>query len=106
MSPVGELLAPKKVLSDWQQRIESASSGEKSHLLDSLADAVKNAGTPANQFRRKKDRENTSRIPFVNPSAFTVSYLQVTSGLLKLTGQICLILAFLRSALKSNSLAG
>jgi DNA-binding transcriptional MerR regulator len=44
----------KKVLCDWQQRIESAGSGEKSHLLYSLSDAVRKAGTPANQFRRKK----------------------------------------------------
>jgi DNA-binding transcriptional MerR regulator len=44
----------KKVLSDWEQRIQSAGSGQKSHLLYSLTDAVKNAGTPTNQFRRKK----------------------------------------------------
>ncbi len=44
----------KKVLSDWEQRIQRAGSGEKSHLLYSLTDAVKNAGTPANPFRRKK----------------------------------------------------
>ena len=44
----------KKVLCDWQQRIESAGSGEKSHLLYSLTDAVSNTATPPNQFRRKK----------------------------------------------------
>lgn len=44
----------KKVLRDWEQRIESAGSGEKSHLLYSLTDAVRKAGTPANQFRKKK----------------------------------------------------
>ena len=44
----------KKVLCDWEQRIASAGSGEKSHLLYSLTDAVRKAGTPANQFRRKK----------------------------------------------------
>jgi DNA-binding transcriptional MerR regulator len=44
----------KKVLCDWEQRIENAGSGEKSHLLYSLTDAVGKAGTPANQFRRKK----------------------------------------------------
>ncbi len=44
----------KKVLCDWEQRIESAGSGEKSHLLYSLTDAVKKAGTPPSQFRRKK----------------------------------------------------
>jgi DNA-binding transcriptional MerR regulator len=43
----------KKVLSDWQQRIQGAGSGQKSHLLYSLTDAVKNAGPPANPFRRK-----------------------------------------------------
>jgi hypothetical protein len=42
------------VLSDWEQRIHDAASGEKSHLLYSLTDVVKNAGTPVNQFRRKK----------------------------------------------------
>jgi MerR family transcriptional regulator, Zn(II)-responsive regulator of zntA len=43
----------KKVLCDWEQRVESAGSGEKSHLLYSLTDAVRKAGTPPNQFRRK-----------------------------------------------------
>jgi DNA-binding transcriptional MerR regulator len=46
----------KKVLCDWEQRIESAGSGQKSHLLYSLTDAVRKAGTPPNQFRRKKLR--------------------------------------------------
>jgi len=44
----------KKVLCDWEQRVDSAGPGEKSHLLYSLTDAVRKAGTPANQFRRKK----------------------------------------------------
>jgi MerR family transcriptional regulator, copper efflux regulator len=44
----------KKVLCDWEQRIESAGAGEKSHLLYSLTDAVRKAGTPPNQFRRKE----------------------------------------------------
>jgi DNA-binding transcriptional MerR regulator len=44
----------KKVLSDWEQRIESAGPGQKSHLLHSLSDAAKNSGFPASQFRRKK----------------------------------------------------
>ena len=44
----------KKVLCDWEQRIESAGSGKKSHLLYSLSDAVRKAGIPPNQFRRKK----------------------------------------------------
>ena len=43
----------KKVLSDWELRIQSAGPGQKSHLLYSLSDAVK-AGTPTDQFRRKK----------------------------------------------------
>jgi len=43
----------KKVLSDWEQRIQSAGPGQKSHLLHSLTDAIKNSA-PANQFRRKK----------------------------------------------------
>ena len=43
-----------KVLADWEQRIQKTGPGQKSHLLYSLTDAVKNAGTPANQFRRKK----------------------------------------------------
>jgi MerR family copper efflux transcriptional regulator len=44
----------KKVLSDWEQRIQSAGPGQQSHLLHSLSDSVKNFGFPANQFRRKK----------------------------------------------------
>jgi DNA-binding transcriptional MerR regulator len=44
----------KRVLCDWEQRIESAGPGAKSHLLYSLTDAVRKAGTPANLFRRKK----------------------------------------------------
>src|SRR6202034_1304845 len=44
----------KKVLCDWEHRIESAGSGEKSHLLYSLTDAVRKAGAPPNQFRREK----------------------------------------------------
>lgn len=44
----------KKVLCDWEQRMENAGSGKKSHLLYSLTDAVRKAGTPANQFRRKE----------------------------------------------------
>lgn len=44
----------KKALSDWEQRIERAGSGRKSHLLYSLSEALKNSGTPTNQFRRKR----------------------------------------------------
>ena len=46
----------KKVLFDWEQRIESAGSREKSHLLYSLTDAIKNAAMTGNQFRRRKKR--------------------------------------------------
>jgi DNA-binding transcriptional MerR regulator len=45
----------KKVLCDWEQRIESTGSGEKSHLLYSLTEAARKAGTPANQFWRRKN---------------------------------------------------
>jgi MerR family copper efflux transcriptional regulator len=44
----------KKVLSDWEQRVEQAGPGQKSHLLYSLSEALKNSGAPANQFRRKR----------------------------------------------------
>jgi DNA-binding transcriptional MerR regulator len=44
----------KKVLSDWKQRIDRAGPGQKSHLLYSLSEALKNSGAPTNQFRRKK----------------------------------------------------
>jgi len=44
----------KKVLSDWEERIQRAGPGQKSHLLLSLTDAVKNLGSPANRFRRRK----------------------------------------------------
>ncbi len=42
----------KKVLSDWERRIQQAGPGQKSHLLHSLSEALKN-GAQANQFRRK-----------------------------------------------------
>ena len=44
----------KKVLSDWKRRIDRAGPGQKSHLLYSLSEALKNSGAPTNQFRRKK----------------------------------------------------
>ena len=44
----------KKVLADWEKRIQRTGVGQKSHLLHSLSDAGMNAGAPANQFRRKK----------------------------------------------------
>ncbi len=43
-----------KVLADWKQRIYRTGAGQKSYLLYSLTDAVRKAGTPQNQFRRKK----------------------------------------------------
>lgn len=44
----------KKVLADWEQRIQKTGAGQKSHLLYSLSDAVMKSGAPSNQFRRKK----------------------------------------------------
>jgi len=44
----------KKVLADWEQRIQQTGAGQKSHLLYSLSDAVMRSGAPANLFRRKK----------------------------------------------------
>jgi DNA-binding transcriptional MerR regulator len=44
----------KKALSDWEDRIQRAGSGQRSHLLHSLTDAVRNSDARANQFRRKK----------------------------------------------------
>ena len=43
----------KKVLSDWEERIQRAGPGQQSHLLYSLSEAVKNAGLTAKQFRRR-----------------------------------------------------
>jgi DNA-binding transcriptional MerR regulator len=43
----------KKALSDWEQRMQRVGTGQKSHLLYSLSDAVKNSGVTVNQFRRK-----------------------------------------------------
>jgi len=43
-----------KVLSDWEQRIKRTGPGQKAHLLHSLNEALKDAGAPANKFRRKK----------------------------------------------------
>jgi len=44
----------KRVLSDWEQRIDTASPGQKSHLLYSLTEAVKDAGDRSNKVRRKR----------------------------------------------------
>jgi MerR family copper efflux transcriptional regulator len=43
----------EKVLSDWEQRIQRAGPGQKSHLLHSLSEALKNSGAAPNRFRRK-----------------------------------------------------
>jgi DNA-binding transcriptional MerR regulator len=43
----------KKVLSDWEHRIQQAGPGQQAHLLHSLTEALKNSDAPANQFRRK-----------------------------------------------------
>jgi len=43
----------KEVLSDWEQRIQQAGPGQKSHLLHSLSEALKNSGTAPNRFRMK-----------------------------------------------------
>jgi len=43
----------KKVLSDWEQRIQRAGPGQKSYLLHSLSEALKNSAAPASQFRRR-----------------------------------------------------
>jgi DNA-binding transcriptional MerR regulator len=44
----------KKVLSDWERRIQRAAPGQKVHLLQSLTEALRNSGAPANQFRRRR----------------------------------------------------
>ena len=44
----------KKVLSDWEQRIQNVDPGQKSNLLYSLSDSIKKSGFAANQFRRRK----------------------------------------------------
>jgi DNA-binding transcriptional MerR regulator len=45
--------ALKKVLAEWQLRMQTAAPGEKLHLLHSLTEAVQKSGAPVNQFRRK-----------------------------------------------------
>jgi len=44
----------KKVLVDWEHRTDDAGPGQKSHLLYSLTEAVKNAGDRSNRVRRKR----------------------------------------------------
>jgi DNA-binding transcriptional MerR regulator len=43
----------KEVLSDWEDRIQRAGRGQKSHLLHSLGDEFKNSPASVNRFRRK-----------------------------------------------------
>ena len=42
----------EKVLSNWKQRIQRAGPGQKSHLLYSLSEALKNSVAAPNRFRR------------------------------------------------------
>jgi MerR family copper efflux transcriptional regulator len=42
----------KKVLTDWEQRIQRAGPGQKAHLLHSLSEALKKSEAPTNQFRK------------------------------------------------------
>lgn len=44
----------KRVLSDWKHRIQRAGPGQKSHLLYSLTEALKNSGGTVNKFRRNR----------------------------------------------------
>jgi DNA-binding transcriptional MerR regulator len=43
----------KKVLIDWESRIQRTNTGQKSHLLHSLTDALESSLDPANRFRRR-----------------------------------------------------
>jgi DNA-binding transcriptional MerR regulator len=43
----------KKLLADWEQRIQRAGPGQRSHLLHSLSEALRNSAAPASQFWRK-----------------------------------------------------
>ncbi len=44
----------RRVLADWERRIQHASPGQKSNLLQSLNEAPKKCGAQANQFRRRE----------------------------------------------------
>ncbi|HZR29034.1 MAG TPA: heavy metal-responsive transcriptional regulator [Terriglobales bacterium] len=44
----------KKVLSDWKRRIQRGTPGQRSHLLYSLTEALKDSGGTTNRFRRKR----------------------------------------------------
>ncbi|MFZ0797727.1 MAG: heavy metal-responsive transcriptional regulator [Terriglobales bacterium] len=43
----------KKVLADWERRMQRTGPGQKSHLLHSLTEALESACAPINQFRRR-----------------------------------------------------
>jgi len=43
----------KNLLTDWEQRMQRAAPGQKVHLLQSLTEALRKSGAPANQFRRR-----------------------------------------------------
>jgi len=44
----------KKVLADWEQRIQRTGTGQKSHLLYSISEAVIKSGPTVSQFGRNK----------------------------------------------------
>jgi DNA-binding transcriptional MerR regulator len=43
----------KKILSEWERRMQNAAPGQKLHLLHSLTETLQESGGPVNQFRRK-----------------------------------------------------
>ncbi len=43
----------KRVLNDWEQRMQRTSPAQKSHLLHSLGEALKNSEAPAEWLRRR-----------------------------------------------------
>lgn len=44
----------KQVLADWEQRIQSTAPNQKSHLLHSLGEALKDSHIPTNSFHRRR----------------------------------------------------
>jgi MerR family transcriptional regulator, copper efflux regulator len=44
----------KKVLTDWEQRIHRTAPNQKSHLLHSLGEALKDSHAPTNSFHRRR----------------------------------------------------
>jgi cation diffusion facilitator family transporter len=48
----------QKVLSDWEQRIQRAGPGQKSHLLHSLSETLRKSGVPPSRcLRRARKRK-------------------------------------------------